>query len=179
MSAAPKLPASAMGGVSLLRREYKLFIDRPPQAVFDFFAARKNLARISSAEFAEQVLGDVEIPLSAGAQLTVQTKRASSAAKTMTTEISDWSAPNGFTEKQIVGPFAAWTHRRKFTPFQTGTLLSEIIEYSPSAGGPLGALADKIWLGKRLDAFFNGRQQEAKRLLEQFGRIKGRENQQS
>ena len=169
-----KLPASSASGGSVLRRQYQIFIDRPPQAVFDFFASRKNHARICPEGMDEQVLGDVETPLSQGAQMTVQTQRASSASRPMTTEINEWNPPHGFSEKQIVGPFASWTHRRKFTVFQTGTLLTETIEYAPLTGGPLGKIADKIWLGKRLDGFFNGRHKEAKRLLEQIGRIKGR-----
>ena len=175
MTAPPKISATpASGKSSLLRRSYQIFIDRPPEAVFEFFASRKNHARICPEDFGEEVLGDPDIPLSQGAQMTVQTRRASSAPRTMTTEVSDWSVGHGWTETQIVGPFSSWTHKRKFSAFQTGTLLADTIEYAPLAGGVLGVLADKLGLGKRLDTFFNGRHKEAKRLLEQIGRIKGR-----
>ena len=173
----PTKPPAAPAGTNnagVLRRSYQIFIDRPPEAVFEFFASRKNHARICPDDFNEEVLGDPDAPLADKTQMTVQTRRASAASRTMTTEISDWKFPNGWTETQIVGPFASWTHRRKFAPFQTGTLLSETIEYVPLSGGPIGVLADKMWLGKRLDAYFNGRHKEAKRLLEQIGRIKGR-----
>ena len=123
------MPPTAGGQV--LRRQYQIFIDRPPQAVFDFFASRKNHARICPEGMDEQVLGDVETPLSQGAQMTVQTQRASSASRTMTTEIGEWNPPHGWSEKQIVGPFAQWTHRRKFTVFQTGTLLPKPLNTRP------------------------------------------------
>lgn len=175
MSAKPVLPSSGAASANgVLRRQYQIFIDRPPQAVFDFFTSRKNHARICPEGWDEEVLGDVETPLSQGAQMTVQTKRAGSASRPMTTEISEWNPPHGWSEKQIVGPFVSYSHKCKCTAFQTGTLLTDTIEYAPPAGGPLGKLADKIYLGKRLDTFFNGRHKEAKRLLEQIGRIKGR-----
>jgi ligand-binding SRPBCC domain-containing protein len=157
---------------ALTRRQYQVFIDRPPEAVFAFHTSLKNHQRISPPDQPEEVLSPLDTVLDQGVRITTRTKRGG-VWQTLEAEIVEWDPPNGFTDRQVSGPFASWTHRHKFVPFQAGTLMTDTIEYSAPAG-PLGALADKLWLGKHLDEFFRFRQAEAKRILEQVGRIKGR-----
>ncbi len=172
--------------MALIRRHYQIFIDRAPDAVFAFFADPRNHARISPSGQEEELRletiagtdgGEAGTGLfTDGARATL---RASGAlARPMTVEVGEWNPPHGFILRQAAsggnGAFTAWAHRRKLTPFQTGTLLRDEIEYAVAAG-PLGALADKAFLGARLDKAFHHRQAEAKRLLERIGRIKGRD----
>ena len=156
----------------VLRRQYQIFIDRPPEAVFAFQTNLRNHTRTSPPENGEEILSPLDTVLDHGVCVTFRAKHGG-AWQTLVSQIVEWNPPFGFTDRQVSGPFAAWTHRHKFVAFQTGTLMTDQIEYAPPAG-PLGALADKLWLGKHLDDFFNHRQKEAKRLLEQVGRIKGR-----
>jgi ligand-binding SRPBCC domain-containing protein len=155
-----------------VQRRYQIFIDRPPQAVFDFHTNLKNHARICPPEMPEEVVSGLDSPLGEGARVTFRAKHGG-VWRTLEAEIVEWDPPRGFTDRQVNGPFALWVHRHKFAPFQTGTLMTDQVEYTLPAG-PLGALAEKLWLGAHLDAFFNHRQNEAKRLLEQVTRIKGR-----
>lgn len=157
-----------------IRRQYQVFIDRAPEDVFAFHADLKNHARLSPPDQQEKVVAVSPIgPLALGSQVTFEAKHGS-ARRTLESVITEWSPPHGFTDRQVRGPFASWTHRHRFVAFQDGTLMTDQIEYEAPAG-PLGMLADKLWLGEHLDRFFNHRQQEAKRLLEQMGRIKGRQ----
>ncbi|MFM7321822.1 MAG: hypothetical protein ACKO5K_09900 [Armatimonadota bacterium] len=73
-------------------------------------------------------------------------------------------------ERQFEGPFAHWLHRRWVAPFQGGTLFSERIEYVP--GGALGRVADRLFLGKRIDAWAQGRQAATKAVLERMARVR-------
>lgn len=158
---------------SLTRKQFQIFIDRPPEAVFAFHASLRNHVRISPPDQHEEILTPLDIELGLGVRVQFRARHGG-LVWTLESEIIEWDPPQGFTDRQVSGPFGSWIHRHRFTPFQTGTLLADTIEYSAPAG-PLGALADRLWLGKHLDEFFRYRQQEAKRLLEQVGRIKGRE----
>lgn len=159
--------------VATTRRQYQIFIDRPPEAVFAFHAALKNHTRISPPDQQEEILTPLDTELGEGVRITFRAKHGG-VFHTLESEIGEWNPPHGFVDRQISGPFASWTHRHRFVAFQSGTLMTDSIEYSAPAG-PLGSLADKLWLGKHLDEFFHYRQKETKRLLEQVGRIKGRD----
>jgi ligand-binding SRPBCC domain-containing protein len=154
------------------RRLYQLFIDRPPEAVFEFHANLKNHPRINPPESREEVVSPLDTELALGVHLSFRT-RYSGLWHPLESEVVEWNPPFSFVDRQVTGPFASWSHRHRFVAFQTGTLMTDQIEYTP-AGGPLGNLAEWLYLGKRLDEFFHHRQAEAKRLLEQVGRIKGR-----
>ncbi len=155
-----------------IRKQYQIFIDRSPDAVFEFHASLKNHARLSRPEDQEEVLSPLDTEFEVGVKVLFRAKHGGVWHK-LESEIVEWNPPVGFTDRQVSGPFSSWLHRHRFTPFEKGTLMSDQIEYLPPAGA-LGALAEKLWLGKHLDDFFNHRQKEAKRILEQFTRIKGR-----
>jgi ligand-binding SRPBCC domain-containing protein len=158
--------------VALQSRQYKIFIDRPPDVVFAFHTDLKNHPRVSPPDGHEEVLSPLDTVLAQGVRVSFRARHGGIWHK-MESEIIDWDPPRAFTDRQISGPFASWTHKHRFVPFQLGTLMTDSVEYETPAG-PLGALADRFWLGKHLDEFFQYRQNEAKRLLERIGRIKGR-----
>lgn len=153
-----------------IRRQYQLFVDRPPQAVFDFFKNLKSYQRILPAE--QEILNEAETALWDGGLLRLKWKQGA-IWRQQELRITEWNEPHGFMERQESGPFGTWVHRHRFTEFQTGTLMSDMLEYTlPS--GPVGLLLDKMYLTPHLDNLMNQRQKEAKRLLETVTRIKGR-----
>lgn len=120
-----------------------------------------------------EILSGEDELLANGAKVTVRVKMGGAWQK-MELEVAEWSPPLGFVTRQIKGPFAQWSHRRRINDFQGGALMVDTVEYVPAAG-PLGALTDRFLQGPQMDAHFQHRQQEAKRLMEIVGRIKGRD----
>lgn len=159
---------------SLQRRQYQVFIDRSPQEVFDFHARLKNYARIAPAQQQEALIGadDVAAEITGGGRVRWR-MRLGGLWQVVETEVCDFNPPSGFAERQVTGPFALFLHRRRFAPFQSGTLMTETVEYAPV--GPLGALADRLWMGKFFDSVFAHRHRETKRLLELLTQIRGRD----
>lgn len=158
----------------MIRRQFQIFIDRAPEDVFDFHADLKNLSRISPPEQEEEAGGILPPgPLRVGSQITIKSAPRS-LRRNMESIIVEWDPPEGFTERQVRGPFPTWTHQRRFAAFQGGTLMTDQIEYEPP-GGAVGAFASRFRQNDPLERFFHYRQAEAKRILEQFGRIKGRQ----
>lgn len=66
-----------------------------------------------------------------------------------------------FTDTQMSGPFAHWQHRHGFRSEKrggrTGTVVSDVVEYAAPLG-PLGVVADKLFLHKQIEAMFRHRQ---------------------
>ena len=147
------------------RRHYQIYIDRPPEAVFAFHADLSNHPRTSPPQMREQVLKGLEEPLGEGARVVFRARHAGRWQR-LEAEIVQWDPPVSFVSRQVRGPFRAWTHRHAFRPFQSGTLLTDQIEYQLPYG-ILGRLADQLWVGPHLDRFFAYRQSAAKIFLEQ------------
>ena len=106
------------------RRQYQIFIARPPEDVFAFHADLRNHPRTSPSQQREQVIRGADAPLREGARVAFRARHGG-LWRTLEAEIIDWDPPRGFTSRQVCGPFAAWTHRHQFKPFQSGTLLTD------------------------------------------------------
>lgn len=165
-------PASA-----LQRKQYQIFIDRNPDAVWAFLTNPQNHARLCPDEMPEEVLSDSNAELADGSRIILRVKRPGAALTvqhTLIWEIAEWNPTHGYALRQVEGPFKAWINRRKLTPFQGGTLLADQVEYVPP-GGPFGALTIRPFVDINMDKYYQHRHNEAKRLLERIGRIKGRD----
>jgi len=152
------------------RRQYTLFIERPPEAVFVFFADVKNHLRIAPPEAPEEIIFGQETTLAYGINYRYRVKR-NGILQTVEMEVTEWTPFHGFVEEQTAGSLALFIHRHRFAPFQNGTLMTDQIEFASAS--PLGALTDNLLLGTHFDRLFPLRQNEAKRILERIGRIKG------
>jgi uncharacterized membrane protein len=150
-----------------VKRQFQIYIERPPDAVFAFLTDPKNWPRFCPEDAVETIASGPN-SWEKGAQLTL----TGGSLGNRTLEIVEWQAPSLFALRQVSGGFASFLHRRRLTPFQKGTLRTDQIEYVP-AGGPLGALSDRLFLAKRVDENIQHEHAEAKRLLERIGRIKG------
>jgi len=64
--------------------------------------------------------------------------------------------PNGFVLTAIRSPFRKWVHRHEFIPDEDGTIIRETIEYSVK-GGPIGLLANKLFVDEEIDQIFKYR----------------------
>jgi ligand-binding SRPBCC domain-containing protein len=153
------------------RRQYQVFIDRPPEVVFDFINDLTNVSRLCPPEEQREVLSGIDTVLGLGQRYTIRLKFAGIVQKSEF-EVSEWKPHYLCTVRQVSGPFGTWIHRVRTEEFQLGTLLTDQVEYT--LAGPIGAVAEKLWLGKSLDSHFTHRHNEAKRLMELVGRIKGR-----
>ena len=73
-----------------------------------------------------------------------------------------------FTDFQVRGPFKAWLHRHEFL-FQArggsaGTLIRDVVEYEVGFG-PLGVLADRLFVRRQLRRTFAWRRKAVESLL--------------
>ncbi|MBC8143320.1 MAG: hypothetical protein H7Y38_17985, partial [Armatimonadetes bacterium] len=149
---------------ALQRKQYQLFIDRAPEAVFAFLVNGQNHARLCPAEMPEEILSGANAELADGSRLVVRAKRTELALtieRTLIWEVAEYHPPLGYALRQVEGPFKSWIHRRKLTPFTGGTLLADQIEYV-LPGNPFVALAAHSFIGANMDKYYQHQQKPAK-----------------
>lgn len=83
--------------------------------------------------------------------------------------ITEFEWNHYFADVQEKGPFKTWHHRHEFVPeLRNGvprTLVRDIIEYEIGFG-PLGAIANAVFIHRQMESTFTQRQQALPKLLE-------------
>jgi ligand-binding SRPBCC domain-containing protein len=153
----------------------------PLELVFAFFADPANLpklmplwqcARIEQATFVppppppQPFPGSDRITAGTGTLLKITIRpvplvpiRASWDAR-----IENFRWLEGFCDVQLSGPFKIWRHCHTVQLHRSGTLLHDEVEYELPLG-PLGSLAEKLFIHRQLAATFSYRQRRTLELL--------------
>lgn len=74
----------------------------------------------------------------------------------LTSEITAFVPPHYFVDEQRAGAFARFTHLHLFRPFECGTLMIDHFDFT-SPLGPLGRLADILFLERYMRRLLQGR----------------------
>jgi ligand-binding SRPBCC domain-containing protein len=87
--------------------------------------------------------------------------------------ITEFEWNSHFCDEQIKGPFRSWKHRHGILPESrtyssglvvTGTLISDAVEYSLPLG-PLGSVANELFVRRQMEATFTYRQKRLEEIL--------------
>lgn len=83
------------------------------------------------------------------------------------TEITHVEPGVYFVDEQRVGPYAIWHHQHKITPIEGGVLMEDIVTYRPPMG-PLGKIANALFIKKQLKTIFDFRFQAVEEIFGKF-----------
>ncbi|WP_077618269.1 SRPBCC family protein [Bacillus sinesaloumensis] len=83
----------------------------------------------------------------------------------LTAKITHMEKPYVFVDSMVKGVFSSFTHTHQFTEENGGTLMIDTFEYK-SPFGPLGIIADKLFLEKYMTGFIITRAKELKKFAE-------------
>ena len=153
----------------------------PLETVFAFFADPANLprlmpawqrARIDAATFVappppqRPFPGSGNIVAGSGSRMTLTIRPIpfSPIRLPWVAIIEDFHWLEGFCDIQLRGPFAYWRHCHNLVATPTGTQLTDAVEYTPPLG-PLGSLANTLFLRRQLAATFAYRHRRTLELL--------------
>lgn len=84
----------------------------------------------------------------------------------LTSKVTYMEKPNMFIDIMLEGAFESFTHTHQFSKKKNGTLMVDIFEYS-SPFGPIGMMADKLFLESYMREFIILRAKELKKIAEQ------------
>src|SRR5260221_2401614 len=83
----------------------------------------------------------------------------------LTARVTQYERPRLFVDERVRGAFATFTHRHEFRPTAEGTLMVDDFRYR-SPLGPLGWLADRLFLERYMRGFLRERARGLKELAE-------------
>jgi ligand-binding SRPBCC domain-containing protein len=117
----------------LYHLESSLWLPRPPEAVFGFFADARNLERLAPPWLRFRILTPTPITMQVGAQIAYRLKLRGVPLR-WDSEIAAWEPPHRFVDVQRRGPYRRWVHEHRFAEHPGGTLVSDHVTYAVFGG---------------------------------------------
>jgi len=164
------------------RLEFQQWVPFPLEQVFLFFANPNNLPRIMPPQLSPNILclelkpppgSPVGSPLAGTgsvAYLSVRMIPFLPFRAPWVARIVEFEWNHHFADIQEKGPFKNWRHRHQFASEVrdgvNGTLVGDILDYEVGFG-PLGAIAQKLFVGRQMQQTFVHRQKILESLLAQ------------
>jgi ligand-binding SRPBCC domain-containing protein len=153
--------------VRLLERSQR--VEVPVEQAFAFYGDAVNLEPLTPPWLRFEVITPAPITMGAGALLDYRL-RLHWVPIRWQTRIEIWEPPHRFVDTQARGPYSLWEHTHLFEPDGDGaTVIHDRVRYAIPYG-PLGALADRLFVRRDLKRIFDFRAQavdERLRPLEQ------------
>lgn len=142
--------------VHTLKRVQRLPI--PLEKAWDFFSSPLNLKEITPAYMGFRVTSDPDFlsPMYAGQVITYTVKPLFGIPLFWMTEITQVAPGKYFIDEQRVGPYALWHHQHHFKQIPGGVEMTDLVHYRVPLG-PLGDLANGLFVRRQLEGIFNYR----------------------
>ncbi len=145
----------------LLEREQ--IVRRPVEEVFAFFAHARNLQAITPEWLRFEVLTPEPVAMAAGTLIDYRL-RLHGVPLRWTSLIEEWEPGRRFVDRQLRGPYRLWHHTHEFLPHADGTIVSDRVRYQAPLG-PIGTLAERLFIRRDLARVFDHRHDAVTRLL--------------
>ena len=139
----------------------ELWLPRPRDEIFPFFAQARNLETITPSWLNFEVLTPAPIQMRPGTLIDYRI-RVHGVPFRWRTEIAEWQPPHRFADVQLRGPYTLWHHTHTFEERDGGTLCADRVRYWPRGG----ALVNWLWVRRDVQRIFQFRH---RRLKELFG----------
>ncbi|MFT5240586.1 MAG: ligand-binding SRPBCC domain-containing protein [Candidatus Promineifilaceae bacterium] len=141
--------------------EAGVWLPRPREDVFAFFADAQNLQQLTPNTVQFRILTPLPLEMRTGARIDYALTMHGVPFK-WKTEITRWKAPAQFEDTQRKGPYRKWVHLHTFEEVRGGTMCRDRVCYRP----PGGALVNRLFVQSNVETIFKYR---ADRMLELFG----------
>jgi ligand-binding SRPBCC domain-containing protein len=151
--------------VHVLRTRQQL--EHPLDEVFAFFAAARNLERITPPWLRFQVRTPEPVRMEAGALIDYRLHYRG-VPLGWTSQIEVWEPGQQFVDRQLRGPYGLWHHRHTFSEVPSGTVIEDEVHYA-APFGVLGELAQPLLIERDLQRIFDYRHQAVRRVFEEEG----------
>jgi ligand-binding SRPBCC domain-containing protein len=136
---------------------------------WDFFSSPLKLAKITPKEMDFVVTSEytAETKMYPGMIITYKISPVLAIKMNWMSEITRVKEGEYFVDEQRFGPYALWHHEHHFKTIKGGVLMSDILNYAIPYG-PIGRLANTIFVGKQVKKIFSYRE---KAIRELFGEL--------
>ena len=111
----------------------ELWLPRPPQEIFSFFANAANLETLTPPFLKFEVVTPAPIEMRVGTLIDYRLRIHGIPIK-WRTRITGWDPPNSFNDIQLHGPYRLWDHTHTFEPSRGGTLARDFVRFAAPGG---------------------------------------------
>jgi ligand-binding SRPBCC domain-containing protein len=147
------------------RKSWTLFVPRPLPEVWDFFSRPENLNKLTPAHVSFHILSPLAgQEMYPGMIVQYQISPLLGIPMNWVTEITQIRHHEWFIDDQRVGPYALWHHQHHFKAVPGGTEMTDILHYQVPLG-PLGTLANALFVERMVDQIFSYREAAVKELF--------------
>ena len=136
---------------------------------WDFLSNPENLQKITPDHMGFKILGEKQEPMYAGQIIHYSVAPFPGFRTRWVTEITHLQEGSYFVDEQRFGPYSFWHHKHFISEVENGTLMRDVIDYKLPLG-PLGHLAQALFVRRQLKAIFRYRE---KTLEAAFGTLPG------
>ena len=148
-----------------LKQSQTLPVDR--KVLWEFISVPQNLNKITPPDMAFEIIGEPPEKAYAGLLLEYRVKVPLLGWSTWLTEIKYVEDGVSFMDEQRVGPYKLWLHTHKLEDVDGGTRMTDDIRYLVPFG-PIGLLANFLFVGRTLRRIFDYRRVKMEEL---FGKV--------
>jgi len=110
------------------RLETEVWIPRPRDEVFPFFAAAENLEKITPPFLRFEITTPGPLVMREGLLIDYRL-RLHGIPQRWRTRIARWDPPHAFVDEQLRGPYHTWHHQHTFQAVEGGTLMRDQVDY--------------------------------------------------
>jgi ligand-binding SRPBCC domain-containing protein len=146
-------PRFSRGAGGLFKLETELWLPRPRDQVFPFFADAFNLETITPPWLQFAVLAPRPIQMRAGLRIDYRLRLRGFPLRWQS-EITAWEPPGRFVDEQRRGPYRAWIHEHVFEESNGGTLARDTVQYAVFGGW----LVNRLLVRRDVEKIFAFRQ---------------------
>ena len=145
-----------------LKQSQTLPVDR--KVLWEFISVPQNLNKITPPDMAFEIIGEPPEKAYAGLLLEYRVKVPLLGWSTWLTEIKYVEDGVSFMDEQRVGPYKLWLHTHKLEDVDGGTRMTDDIRYLVPFG-PIGLLANFLFVGRTLRRIFDYRRVKMEELF--------------
>ncbi len=138
----------------------EMWVDKPIDKVFDFFADPANLEEITPPWLNFKVISPQPLRIGLGATIDYRL-HIHRVPITWQSEITEWNPPWRFVDVQNKGPYRHWRHTHEFKSSGDQTLVRDSVHYEV----PGGSIVDRLFVRRDLERIFAYRQRKLDELL--------------
>ncbi|WCM41498.1 SRPBCC family protein [Flavobacterium sp. CBA20B-1] len=146
-----------------LKRTQQLYCDI--ETAWQFFSSPHNLAVITPKEMGFDVLTALNgESIYVGQEIAYKITPLLNIPMRWTTLITQVDEGKSFTDFQKKGPYKYWNHFHEFIPNEEGVFMNDTVDYELPLG-PIGNIAHKLMVQKKLEHIFNYRYKVLEKLF--------------
>lgn len=139
------------------RKSWKQFIPRPMDEVWSFFSRPENLNAITPPDMSFEILSEISnIDMYEGMIIQYKISPFLGIKMDWVTEITHVKDRQFFIDEQRFGPYALWHHQHHFKEVEGGIQMEDILHYKVPYG-PIGTLADALFVDQKIESIFQYR----------------------